>query len=76
MAGERCPGQDMRNWTPEDIRYVPCPSCGREVEIWRDEPVRTCRACGAAVRNPAHDPSCLKWCPHSGGCGASGVSRD
>jgi hypothetical protein len=62
MAGDLCPGQDQRYWKPEDIRTVRCPGCREEIEIWKDEPVRACPACGVEVRNPGIDDGCREWC--------------
>ena len=64
----RCPGQDMRYWTPEDIFDVTCPFCGEEIEFWKDEPVRLCRECGNEVRNPRINLGCAKWCKSAKEC--------
>jgi hypothetical protein len=68
MASERCPGQDLRYWKPEDIGTARCPGCGGEVEIWKDEPERRCPSCGSTVRNPKLDRTCALWCPKAGEC--------
>lgn len=68
MADQHCPGQDQRQWKPEDIAEVPCPRCGAAVEIWKDEPLRHCPQCKAAVRNPKIDPGCALWCTHAKEC--------
>ncbi len=67
-SGDRCPGQDLRLWKPEDICYVRCAGCGGEVEIWKDEPVRRCPSCGKPAKNPRLDPGCGAWCPHASEC--------
>jgi len=64
----RCPGQDMRYWTPEDIFDVKCPFCGEEIEFWKDEPARLCRDCGNEVRNPRINLGCAKWCKSAKEC--------
>lgn len=64
----RCPGQDMRYWVPKDITVVLCPNCGKEMEIWKDEPMRVCRNCGCEVHNPNIDPGCAKWCKFANEC--------
>jgi hypothetical protein len=64
----RCPGQDMRNWKPEDIFTVACPHCHAEIEFWKDEPVRVCAACRKEVRNPKVDQGCAEWCKHGPEC--------
>jgi len=64
----RCPGQNMQYWKPEDIFDINCPYCGREVEFWKDEPVRTCIHCQRQVRNPRIDLGCAKWCKFAKEC--------
>lgn len=71
----RCPGQDMRYWTPEDIFDVNCPYCDYSIEFWRDEPVRVCRACHKEVRNPRIDLGCAKWCKFGDQCLGRSVSE-
>jgi hypothetical protein len=64
----RCPGQDQRYWTADDIFDVCCPYCDHEIEFWKDEPFRLCRACMKEVRNPRIDLGCAKWCKFSEQC--------
>jgi hypothetical protein len=64
----RCPGQDQRYWTAEDIFDVSCPYCDYEIEFWKDEPFRLCRSCLKEVRNPRIDLGCAKWCKFSDQC--------
>jgi hypothetical protein len=64
----RCPGQDMRYWTPADIFYVNCPYCDYSIEFWKDEPFRLCRSCKKEVRNPRIDLGCAKWCKFGDQC--------
>jgi len=64
----RCPGQDMRYWTPRDIFDVACPDCGKAIEFWKDEPSRTCPGCGREVRNPQIDLGCAEWCKYAPEC--------
>lgn len=68
MNVPRCPGQDMRNWKPEDIFDVACPSCGTEIEFWKDDPSRICSDCGREIRNPRIDLGCAKWCKSAAEC--------
>ncbi len=68
MPDIRCPGQDMRYWTPEDIAFVPCPFCDREIEFWRDEPFRLCPGCRREIKNPHRDLGCAKWCKQAHAC--------
>jgi len=64
----RCPGQDMRYWTPKDIFDVPCVHCGTAIEFWKDEPSRPCPGCGRDVRNPRIDLGCAEWCKYAPEC--------
>ena len=68
MTDSHCPGQDMRNWKPEDISYVACPFCGDEIEFWKDEPKRACPSCKKEVPNPKIDLGCAEWCEHGDEC--------
>ncbi|MBF0244045.1 MAG: hypothetical protein HQL31_02065 [Planctomycetes bacterium] len=68
MAELRCPGQDQRYWTPEDIFDVACPSCGSQIEFFKDEPMHACPGCEAKVRNPRINTGCLEWCKSSKDC--------
>ena len=52
MTRPRCPGQDMRHWTPDDVFEISCPHCGSEMEFFKDEESRKCRKCGRDVINP------------------------
>ena len=53
-----CPGRKAS--APKDSIVVACPSCGREVELFDDEPRVRCR-CGQWVFRKAL-PSCVQWC--------------
>lgn len=64
----QCPGNDMSRWKPEDIAFVACPHCGHEVEIWKDEPARTCPACKKVVCNPSSKLDCEEWCSAADQC--------
>lgn len=64
----RCPGQDMRYWTPEDIFYMECPYCKNQIEFWKDEPFRICQRCGKEIENPRIDLGCAKWCKYGDEC--------
>ncbi len=64
----RCPGQDQRGWKPEDIKFVRCPHCDAELEMWKDEPVLPCRSCGRDVRHPELDLGCAAWCQSADKC--------
>jgi hypothetical protein len=64
----RCPGQDMRYWTPKDVFDVPCVGCGNAIEFWKDEPSRICPTCRHEMRNPRIDPGCAEWCQYAPEC--------
>ena len=60
-----CPGTKLfREPIPED---VPCPKCGKEVEIWTHELKATCRNCGAAIFRESK-ASCIDWCKYAKEC--------
>jgi len=60
----KCPGKMMRRNL--DSVLVPCPSCGRIVEFFTDEPKRQCR-CGQVLLREAL-PRCAEWCPAAAQC--------
>ena len=64
----KCPGQDSRNWTPEDVFDVKCSSCGGDVEFFKTDVSRRCPECGHRVINPDLDLACAEWCPHAELC--------
>jgi hypothetical protein len=65
MSIFKCPGSDsIRYPRPET---VPCPHCGKEMEIWSDEEETACPDCGGAVfrEMPA---ACWEWCAYAREC--------
>ena len=64
----KCPGQDNRFWTPEDITEVPCRGCGALVEFFKTDGVRRCPTCGVQVTNPQVALGCAQWCAHAQKC--------
>lgn len=38
----RCPGQDRRNWRPDDVFEHTCPHCGGQVEFMKTDAKRAC----------------------------------
>ena len=64
----KCPGQDTRNWKPKDVYEIPCPSCGKAVEFFKDDLSRKCKHCGARFRNPRVDLACAEWCQYAAEC--------
>ncbi|MFC1590324.1 HD domain-containing protein [Candidatus Omnitrophota bacterium] len=60
-----CPGaQRFRQPEPEAMK---CPHCGRELEIWTDEPKTECPACKNTVTRK-DGQSCLDWCRYAKDC--------
>ena len=60
----KCPGKiNPRNL---DSVIVPCPSCGRLVELFTDEAKRRCR-CGRLLLRESL-PKCADWCPAAAQC--------
>lgn len=60
----RCPGQDGRSLTAEDVA---CPVCGYPIEFFSDEHSRKCPQCGGRVgRVPANN--CQDWCSAASKC--------
>lgn len=74
MTTFKCPGQDSRYWTAEDIFDVKCPFCNNEIEFFKDEPFRICPKCAEEVRNPRIDLGCAQWCKFAKKC--LGVTDD
>ncbi|MCX7015107.1 MAG: DUF3786 domain-containing protein [Candidatus Sumerlaeota bacterium] len=60
----KCPGRMASS--PKSSAVVACPSCGREVELFDDEPRVRCR-CGQFVYRQAL-PSCVQWCASASLC--------
>jgi len=68
VSQPRCPGQDTRFWTADDVAQVACHGCGTSVEFWKDEGLRRCPNCGVRVRNPKVESGCAKWCAFAEQC--------
>jgi predicted RNA-binding Zn-ribbon protein involved in translation (DUF1610 family) len=68
MGDNKCPGQDMRYWKPEDIYELPCVACGRSMEFFKDDLRRLCPDCGEYTVNPRNDMSCADWCKYGPDC--------
>jgi len=64
----KCPGQDTRYWKPGAIFEAACPACGKHVEFFKDDPKRTCSACGHRFANPRLDLGCVAHCPYAKHC--------
>ena len=64
----RCPGLVGRTLTSKS---VPCPACGRAVEIFSDESSARCPKCKTrATQDP--EASCRAWC---NGCSGLPITR-
>lgn len=68
MALWKCPGQDRRDFAPEDVILAPCPSCGAEIEFFPDDIMVRCSACKKLARNPRFNPACAAWCEYADRC--------
>jgi len=64
----KCPGQDTQFWKPGDVYEVNCPSCGKSVEFFKDDPKRKCTYCGHYFVNPKLDFGCAAYCPYAEQC--------
>jgi len=64
----QCPGQNPAFWDRDAIFEEPCPSCGKAVEFFKDDPFRRCQACGYRFRNPRRDLGCAQWCACADKC--------
>jgi hypothetical protein len=68
MGVQKCPGQNRRYWTHEDISEIDCPSCGMQVELWKDQGITKCPGCGFPIRNPKVELGCAQWCAFASEC--------
>jgi endogenous inhibitor of DNA gyrase (YacG/DUF329 family) len=68
MDKAKCPGQDLRYWTPKDIYEVPCTYCEKPIEFFKDDFRRRCPHCGKLNLNPNNDLSCAAWCSAAAEC--------
>ena len=74
MFSAKCPGQDRRNWKPEDIFEHQCPYCQGEVEFWKTDSRVKCPHCGEQIINPRFNLGCALWCAYAEQC-VGDVSR-
>lgn len=68
MAERKCPGQDTRYWTMDDIFEAPCSHCGYSIEFFRNDPHRCCPSCGKYSLNPRVNLACADWCTAAHDC--------
>jgi hypothetical protein len=59
-----CPGSDGIKGTPT-LKVEVCPQCGKEIELFSSEFLRTCR-CGFTAYN--NIISCISWCQYAIEC--------
>jgi len=60
-----CPGaRTVREASP---KYINCPHCGQEMEVWSDEPIARCPRCQRPVPQK-RGASCLDWCAYAAEC--------
>lgn len=64
MEEFKCLGSRFAQPTP---RYVKCPCCGEEIEMWTDETKKKCPKCGKEIF-AAEAASCIMWCKHAREC--------
>ncbi len=64
----KCPGQNMQFWKPEDIFEIKCPTCGSDVEFFKDDISRICGTCEQKTLNPRMDFGCAKHCEYADKC--------
>jgi len=68
MIGTKCPGQDMRYWTAEDVNETACPECGEMIEFFKTDIRLRCRNCKTRVANPKFNLGCAQWCAYAEQC--------
>lgn len=76
MIGTKCPGQDMRYWTAEDVYEEKCPQCGDMIEFFKTDIRLRCQNCKTRVANPRFNMGCAQWCAYAEQClgpGAKGL---
>lgn len=64
----KCPGQDSRYWSGEDVFEANCKHCGNAIEFFKDDSQQKCRKCGHKMLNPNIDFGCAAYCPHAEQC--------
>ncbi len=78
MFTQKCPGQDTRYWTADDVYEENCPKCGEIIEFFKTDIRLRCRNCKTRVANPRFDMGCAEWCAHAEMClgpGAKGIQK-
>ncbi|HSW35999.1 MAG TPA: 4Fe-4S dicluster domain-containing protein [Candidatus Limnocylindrales bacterium] len=62
MFAAKCPGQDTRYWTADDIYERACPVCGKMIEFMKTDTHVRCANCKTKVPNPRFNLGCAQWC--------------
>jgi len=73
MFAQKCPGQDMRYWTADDVYEEKCPQCGGLIEFFKTDIRLRCPNCKTRVANPRFDMGCAQWCSYAEQCLGSGA---
>ncbi len=68
MISTKCPGQDMRYWTADDVHEEKCPQCGELIEFFKTDIRLRCRKCKTKVANPRFNMGCAQWCAYAEQC--------
>lgn len=78
MFAQKCPGQDTRYWTADDVHEEECPNCGEMIEFFKTDIRLRCRNCKTRVANSRFDMGCAQWCSYAEQClgaGARGLKK-
>ena len=78
MFSQKCPGQDTRYWTADDVHEEECPNCGEMIEFFKTDIRLRCRNCKTRVANSRFDMGCAQWCAYAEQClgaGARGLKK-
>ena len=58
----------MQYWNEEAIFEVPCATCGKSIEFYKDDTNRKCGSCGNRMVNPRLDFGCAAYCQFAEQC--------
>jgi endogenous inhibitor of DNA gyrase (YacG/DUF329 family) len=61
----KCTGNNTQDWKFDAIFNVQCPTCGTQVEFFKDEITRACPKCRRIISNDRKDFGCQLWCSSS-----------
>ncbi|MFO8191989.1 MAG: hypothetical protein R6U08_04360 [Bacillota bacterium] len=68
MLSGKCPGQDTRYWTADDVHEQKCPNCGEMIEFFKTDIRLRCPKCKTRVTNSQFNMGCAQWCPYAEQC--------